>query len=75
MKQRIKKQERGFLGGPVVNNPLSNAGDAGSIPGWETKILQAIWHGQKIQYNNLKKTKRTSQRKTQVQIPSQVNSA
>ena len=24
-------------GGPVAKNPLSNAGDAGSIPGWGTK--------------------------------------
>ena len=27
-----------FPGGPVVRNPPSNAGDAGSILGWETKI-------------------------------------
>ena len=27
----------GFSGGPVVNNPPCNAGDVGSIPGWETK--------------------------------------
>ena len=25
---------------PVVKNPSSNAGDKGSIPGWETKIPQ-----------------------------------
>ena len=24
--------------GPLVNNPFSNAGEAGSIPGWGTKI-------------------------------------
>ena len=29
---------RGFPGGPVVQNPLSNAGDRGSVPGWGTKI-------------------------------------
>ena len=34
----IKKHTRDFLGGPVVKNPLSNAGDAGSIPGQRTKI-------------------------------------
>ena len=27
-----------FLGGSVVKNPLSNAGDTGSIPGQEAKI-------------------------------------
>ena len=27
-----------FPGGPVVKNPPSNAGDAGSIPGWGTEI-------------------------------------
>ena len=27
-----------FPGGPMGKNPASNAGDAGSIPGWETKI-------------------------------------
>ena len=27
-----------FPGGPVVKNPPSSAGDAGSIPGWGTKI-------------------------------------
>ena len=32
---------RDFSGGPVVKNPPSNAGDAGSIPGWGTKILHA----------------------------------
>ena len=30
-----------FPGGPVVNNPPSNAGDAGSIPGWGAKIPHA----------------------------------
>ena len=29
---------RDFPGGPVVKNPPSNAGDAGSIPGRGTKI-------------------------------------
>ena len=31
-----------FPGGPVVEIPSSNAGDAGSIPGWGTKIPGAI---------------------------------
>ena len=26
-----------FPGGPVVNNPPSNAGDTGPIPGWELR--------------------------------------
>ena len=30
-----------FPVGPVVKNPPSNAGDAGSIPGWGTKIPHA----------------------------------
>ena len=30
-----------FAGGPVVKNPPSNAGDAGSIPGRGTKIPHA----------------------------------
>ena len=30
-----------FPGGPVVKNPPSNAGDAGLIPGWGTKIPHA----------------------------------
>ena len=33
-------------GGSAVKNPLCNAGDVGSIPGWETKILHAAWCGQ-----------------------------
>ena len=28
---------RDFSGGPVVKNPPSNAGDTGSIPGWELR--------------------------------------
>ena len=34
----------GFPGGPVVKNPLSKAGDVGSIPGLETKISHAPGH-------------------------------
>ena len=33
-----------FSGGPVVKNPLSNAGDAGLISGQVTKIL----HGSEL---------------------------
>ena len=33
---------RDFPGGPVVENPPSNAGDVGSIPGWETKVPHAV---------------------------------
>ena len=32
---------RDFPGGPVVENPLGNAGDMGSIPGWGIKIPYA----------------------------------
>ena len=31
-----------FLGGPVVKNPPSNAGDTGSIPGLGTKTPHAM---------------------------------
>ena len=31
-----------FPGGSVVENPPSNAGDKGSVPGWGTKISQAM---------------------------------
>ena len=37
-----KTQDRGFLGGPGVQNPLPNAWDMGLIPGWETKIPHAL---------------------------------
>ena len=33
-----RKKEKAFPGSPVVKNPPSNAGDAGSIPDWGTKI-------------------------------------
>ena len=33
---------RGFPVGPVVKNPPSSVGDAGSIPGWGTKIPHAM---------------------------------
>ena len=36
-----ENEEGDFPGGPVVKNPSCNAGDAGSIPGWGTKILHA----------------------------------
>ena len=36
-KHGIKYPKRDFPDGPVVKNPPSNAGDAGSISGWGTK--------------------------------------
>ena len=40
---------RDFPGGLVVKTlPASIAGGTGSIPGLETKIPQAMWHGQKV---------------------------
>ena len=33
-----------FAGGPVVKTLLSNAGDAGSIPGWETRVPCTTGH-------------------------------
>ena len=37
-----KETMRDFPGGPVVKNLPSNVGGAGSIPGWGTKIPQAM---------------------------------
>ena len=34
-------EKRDFLGGPLVKNPPSNAGDAGSTPGGGTNIPHA----------------------------------
>ena len=31
-----------FPGGPVIKNLPCNAGDAGSIPGWGTKIPHVV---------------------------------
>ena len=36
------KKDRDFPCGPVVKNPSCNAGDSGSILGWETKIPDAV---------------------------------
>ena len=41
MNAALNSRPRHFPGGPVVKNPPSYAGDAGSIPGWGTKIPQA----------------------------------
>ena len=42
MKNNIKSRWWGdFPGGPVVKNPPSSAGHAGSIPGRGTRILHA----------------------------------
>ena len=38
----LKPKVRGLLGGPVVKNPASSAGDVGSIPDQETKISLAV---------------------------------
>ena len=38
--------DRDFPGGPVVENPPSNAEDTGSIPGQGTKIPHAMGWGQ-----------------------------
>ena len=41
MKTAYKLFKKSTQGGPVVKNPPSNAGDAGSIPGWGTKVPYA----------------------------------
>ena len=38
----IKEYLRDFLGGQVVKNLPSNAGDMGLIPDWGTKIPHAV---------------------------------
>ena len=42
MSTYLKVILRDFPGGPVVKNPPSKAGDAGSIPGRGTKIPRAV---------------------------------
>ena len=45
----IKDPARDFPGGLVVKTlSASIAGSTGSIPGPGTKILHAMWHGQKV---------------------------
>ena len=44
-------QSGDFPGGPVVKNPLCNAGNVGSIPNWRTKILCAKTKTQHSQIN------------------------
>ena len=40
----LKSLQRGdFSSSPVVKTSPSNAGGAGSIPGWGTKIPNAVW--------------------------------
>ena len=44
-------QSGDFPGGPVVKNPLCNAGNVGSIPNWRTKSLCAETKTQHSQIN------------------------
>ena len=37
-----------FPSGPVAKTWHFHCGGLGSIPGWGTKILQAVWHSQKV---------------------------
>ena len=51
-----------FPSGPVVKNPPSNAGGAGSIPGQEAEISHALWpktqkHKSSILINSIKTLK------------------
>ena len=43
----FKKLETEFPGGPVVRTLHFHCQGLGSIPGWGTKILQALKHNQK----------------------------
>ena len=47
--QMKKLRLRDFLGGPVVKTRSSTTWGMDLIPGQGTKILHAIWCGQKIQ--------------------------
>ena len=40
--------QRDFPGGPVVQNPHCNARDAGSIPGWGTKVAPGMAKNKKV---------------------------
>ena len=40
--QQSKIHRRDFPGGSVVKNLPSNPGNAGSIPGWGTKLPHAV---------------------------------
>ena len=42
-----KSTKLDFPGGPVVKTLRFHCRGAGSIPGRGTKILHAVWHGQK----------------------------
>ena len=56
-----------FPGGPVVKNPPSNARDAGSIPGWGTKIPHAV--GQLSPHAATTETKHFRARAPQLEKP------
>ena len=53
-----------FPGGPTVENLPSNAGDTGSIPGWETKIPHATAKTRCSQINKCLKNKTTPPQQT-----------
>ena len=53
----FKNLFRDFSGSLVVKTPCFHSWGRGSIHGWETKILHAMWHSQK------KKKKRKKERK------------
>ena len=46
-RNNIKSNNREFPGGPVVRTRHFHSGGGGLIPGQGTKILLAMWHGQK----------------------------
>ena len=45
--KKEKKREEVFPGGPVVRTQRFQCHGPGSIPGWGTKIPQAVQNGQK----------------------------
>ena len=49
LKTQGKMLLRDLPGSPGVKTPASTTGDAGSIPGWGTKIPHAVWCSQKIE--------------------------
>ena len=49
-----------FPGGPVARTWCFHCWGPGSIPGWGTKILQAVWLGQNKQNKTKKQSKDTN---------------
>ena len=49
----------------MIRTPHVHAEDLGSILGWETKIPQAVWYGQKKRERERRKQKKAENMKRQ----------